>query len=54
MVTSGEGLGVSDELGGWDRHTHTTIFEIDSQQGLTVQHRELCSIFCNRVNGKRI
>ena len=33
MVTSGEGWGVSDELGGWDRHTHTTIFEIDSQQG---------------------
>ena len=31
-----------------------TIFKIDNQQGPTVQHRELCSIFCNNLNRKRI
>ena len=25
----------------------TVIYEIDNQQGLIVQHREVCSIFCN-------
>ena len=38
----------------WDRHVYTTIFKIDNQQGPTVQHRELGSIFCNNRNGKRI
>ena len=27
---------------------------MDNQQGPTVQHRELYSIFCNDLNGKRI
>ena len=27
---------------------------LDNQQGPTVQHRELYSIFCNNLNGKRI
>ena len=35
----------------WDRHVHTTVFKIDNQQGPTVQHRELCSIFCNTLTG---
>ena len=26
----------------------------DIQQGPTVQHRELCLIFCNNLNGKRV
>ena len=33
---------------------HTAIFKLDNQQGPTVQHRELCSIFCNNLIGKRI
>ena len=28
--------------------------KIDNQRGPTVEHRELCSIFCNKLNGKRI
>ena len=35
-------------------HIHTTVFKINNQPGSTVQHRELCSIFCNNLNGKRI
>ena len=36
-----EGLGV------WDQQMQTIIYRIDKQQGSTVQHRELYSIFCN-------
>ena len=35
-------------------HIHTTIFKMDNQQGPTVEHRELCSVFCSNLNGKRI
>ena len=38
-----------DKLGGWDEQIHTTIYKIDNQQGHTVQHRELYSIFCNNL-----
>ena len=42
------------KLGVWDWHIYTAVFKIDNQQGCTVQHRELYSIFCNNLNGKRI
>ena len=29
-------VGGRDQLGGWDQHIHTTIYEIDNQQGPTV------------------
>ena len=32
---------------------HTTICKRDNQQGSTVWHRELYSIFCNKVYGKK-
>ena len=35
-----------DKLGVQDENIHTTVYKIDSQQGPTVQHRELNSIFC--------
>ena len=38
-----------DKLGVWDSQIHTTIYEIDNQQGPTVQHRELYSISCNNL-----
>lgn len=38
----------------WDWHTHTTIYKLDNQQGPTVQHRGLFSIFCNNLWGKKI
>ena len=28
----------------WDGHAQTAIFKIDNQQGLIVQHMELCSV----------
>ena len=34
-----------DTSGAWAQHIHTIIYEIDNQQGHTVQHRELYSIF---------
>ena len=33
---------------------NTVIFKIDHQLELTVYHTELCSIFCNNLNGKEI
>ena len=40
-----------DKSGVWDEHTHThtTIYKTDNQQGPTVQHRELDSIFCDNL-----
>ena len=33
--------------------THTiTVYKVDNQQGPTVQHRELYSVFCNNPYGK--
>ena len=37
--------------GVWDRHVHTAIFKVDSQQGPTVEHRELCSVLCGSLDG---
>ena len=34
---------------GLDQHIHTTIYKIDNQQGLVIQHRELYSIFCDNL-----
>ena len=34
-------------------HIYTTICKTDNQQGPTI-YRELCSIFCNNLQGKRI
>ena len=39
--------GEGDELGGWDQHIHATIYQIDNQQGPTIQHWELHSISCH-------
>ena len=54
MVTGvgGAMVGGRDRLGVWDGSVPTAIFKIDNQQGPTVQHRELCSILCNKLNGK--
>ena len=43
-----------DGLGVWDWHVHAAIYKMDKQQGPTVEHRELCSVLCNNLNGKRI
>ena len=38
----------------WDQQIQTTIYKIDNQKGLTVQHRELYSVPCNKLQCKRI
>ena len=38
----------------WDRHVHTTIFKMDNKQGHTVKHRELCSMLCGSLDGRRV
>ena len=39
--------------GVWDGHVHT-MFKMDNQQGPTVQHGELCSMLCCRLDGRRV
>ena len=48
MVTKGERGWGRDKLGFWNEQIHTTIYNIDKQQGLTVEHRELYTISCNK------
>ena len=43
------GKGGRDKLEVWDQQIHTTIYKTGKQQGPTVQHRELYSIFCNNL-----
>ena len=43
-----------DKSEAWDEHTHTIIYKIDNQQGPTVWHRELYSIFCDNIYEKSI
>ena len=50
MVTKGEMWVGKDKLGVWDQQIYIT--KIDNQQGPTVQHRELYSIFYNNLHGK--
>ena len=45
-------LGGRDSQGVWEGHAHTAIFKMDNQKGPTVQHRELCSMFCGSLDGK--
>ena len=40
--------------GVWDLHEYSAIFKIDSQQGPTVQHRELFSALCGRLDGRGV
>ena len=37
-----------------DWHVHTAVFRSYNQEGPTIQHKELCSILPNSLNGKRI
>ena len=52
MFTKREGG--RDKLGVWDYHIHTTTYKIGNQQGPTVYHGELYSIFCINLYNKRI
>ena len=45
---------VRDKSGAWHKHLHPTIHKRDNQQGPTVWHRELYSIFCDKLDEKSI
>ena len=49
----GKGFG-KHTLGVWNWQEKTALFKMDNQQGPIVQHRELCSVLCNNLNGKKI
>ena len=48
------GTGEWDGLGVWDYKMQTSIHRMNKQQGPTIEHRELYSIFCNKPKWKRI
>ena len=39
---------------GRDGLVRIAIFKMDNQQGPTVEYRELCSMFCDTLNGKGV
>ena len=43
-----------DNQGVWDGHVHVAIFEMDNQQGSTIQHTELFSMLCGSLDGRRV
>ena len=40
--------------GVWDGCVHTAIYKMDSQQGPTVYHMDLCSRLCGRLDGRGV
>ena len=54
MVTKGETLGERDKSRDWDWHRSPTVYKISKQQGPSVQNREIYSILCADLHGKRI
>ena len=46
--------GGKDSQGLWEGHVHTAVFRMDDQQGPTVQHMELCSMFCASLDGRGV
>ena len=56
-LLGGGGVWGKNRLGIWDGHVDTAVFKIGNQQAptlLLLLSRELCSVFCNNLNGKRI
>ena len=52
MVTKGERRWGRDKLRVWNQQIQTSIYNIDKQQGPTVQHREMYSISYKNHNEK--
>ena len=52
-AAEGEGMG-REGLGAWDQQMQTAVYQMDKQQGPTVENRELQLIFCDKPQWKRI
>ena len=46
--------GERDSLGVWDGYVHTATFEMENQQGPTVERREPCSVLCGSLDGRGV
>ena len=44
-MVAGGGMGGRDNWGVWNGRVYTARFKMDSQQGPTAEHMELCSMF---------
>ena len=40
--------------GAWDRQVHTATFKMDNQKEPNVEHMELCSVLCGKLEGRAI
>ena len=47
-------MGRRDSQGDWNGHVHTAVFKMDNQQGPPVQHRDLCSVLCDSLDGRGV
>ena len=47
-------MGRRDSQGVWNGHVHTAVFKMDNQQGPPVQHRDLCSVLCDSLDGRGV
>ena len=47
-------MGGKDTWGVWDGHGHIAMFKMDSQEGPTMEHEEICSMLCSRLDGRRV
>ena len=54
VVAKGEGRWGREGLGVWDEQMQPLVYRMDTQQGPTVEHRELYSISCDKPSWKRI
>ena len=54
MVTKGDSLGGGrDGRGVWGWHMHTEVYRMTGQWGPAVYHKELYSVFCDNLCGKK-
>ena len=50
----GEGWREGIVKGVWDAYVHTAVFNMDKQQGPTVQYMEICSMLCDNLDWRGI
>ena len=53
-MTNRPALQGRDSWGVWDGHVHMAMFKIDSQQGPTGEHMELCSMLYGSLDGRGV
>ena len=54
LLVAGRRMRGRDDEGVWGGHVHTAKFKMDNQQGLTVEHMELCAMVCASLDGRGV